>query len=200
MRTIQPFSHLFMHIDEAKSKLRDSISERLSRMSDRDRGEESGSICKRLLEMIPEDSSVCVYSALRTEPDLNKFIRALWDRGDRVFYPFFEGDHFNFREANDFSELRPGKLKILEPPSSSPKADPQEIDFVIVPARAFDREMNRLGRGNGGYDYWIKKQRKVNLKTKMIGVAFECQIVNEVPVDVHDEKIDEVVTDRGPIV
>ena len=34
----------------------------------------------------------------------------------------------------------------------------------------------------------------------MIGVAFECQVVNEVPVDAHDEKVDEVVTDRGSIV
>ncbi len=189
-----------MHIDESKSKLRDSISDRLSRMSDRDRGEESNSVCKRLLEMIPEGSTVCVYAALKTEPDLNNLIRKLWDRGDKVFYPFFEGDHFTFRKASDFSDLKPGKLKILEPPSSSPEADPQEIDFVIVPARAFDRKMNRLGRGNGGYDHWISKQREVNPRTKMIGVAFECQIVNEVPIDTHDEKVDEVVTDRGSVV
>ena len=189
-----------MHIDDAKSKLRDSISDRLSRMSDRDRDEESSSVCKRLLEIIPEGSNVCVYSALKTEPDLSKLISKLWDRGDRVFYPFFEGDHFTFREASDFSDLKPGKLKIMEPPPSATEAEASEIDFVIVPARAFDREMNRMGRGNGGYDYWIKKQRQINPETKMIGVAFECQIVNEVPIDTHDEKVDEVITDRGSIV
>jgi len=59
--------------------------------------------------------------------------------------------------------------------------------------------MNRLGRGNGGYDHWIEKQRDVNPDTRMIGVAFECQIVNEVPIDAHDEKMDEVITDRGSI-
>ncbi len=186
-----------MHIDEAKSKLRDSITDRLSHMSNRDREAESRSICRRLIEMIPTASTVCVYAALKTEPDLNNLIKELWKRGDRVYYPFFEGDHFTFREAKDFSELKPGKLKILEPPESADEVKPEEIDFVIVPARAFDRGMNRLGRGNGGYDYWIEKQRKINSETKMIGVAFECQIVNEVPIDEHDERVDEVITARG---
>jgi len=188
-----------MHISQAKQHLRDSISERLSHMSDRDREAESRSICRRLLEIIPEGSVVCVYAALKTEPDLNNLIKELWGRGDSVFFPFFEGDHFTFSKASDFAQLKPGKLNILEPPASSSTADPAAINYVLIPARAFDREMNRLGRGNGGYDHWIEKQRDVNPDTRMIGVAFECQIVNEVPIDAHDEKMDEVITDRGSI-
>ncbi|MBU1123564.1 5-formyltetrahydrofolate cyclo-ligase [Patescibacteria group bacterium] len=186
-----------MHPSESKQQLRESIIERLAHMSEKDRADESRSICRRLKENIPEGSGVCVYSALKkTEPDLTMLIEKLLKRGDKVYFPFFEGDHFIFKRAMNLDELKPGKLKILEPPADSELADPKEIDFVLVPGRAFDRNGNRLGRGNGGYDYWIADQRMANPKTAMWGVAFECQIVNEVPVEEHDRRVDGVVTAR----
>lgn len=74
------------------------------------------------------------------------------------------------------------------------KAD--EPTIVLVPGRAFDRERQRLGRGNGGYDIWIAKQRQQNPATKYWGVAFEHQIVPSIPVESHDQPMDAVVTPR----
>ncbi len=68
---------------------------------------------------------------------------------------------------------------------------------VLVPGRAFDAKGARLGRGNGGYDKWIAQERSRNAPYQYWGVAFECQVVDEVPVEAHDQKLDAVVTARG---
>ncbi|MBU0458633.1 hypothetical protein KKF03_04255, partial [Patescibacteria group bacterium] len=70
-----------MHPSESKQQLRESIIERLAHMSEKDRADESRSICRRLKENIPEGSGVCVYSALKkTEPDLTMLIEKLLKR------------------------------------------------------------------------------------------------------------------------
>jgi len=194
-----------MHPSEEKNRLRKSIEERLKRMSDLDRERESRSVCRRLLEKIPEGSVVCSYAPLKTEVDLTLLMEELLKRGDKVYLPRFEGScrtspntKFVFRHIEDLSKLKPGKLfAVPEPPAGTDQADPKEIDIVLVPGRAFDRSGGRVGRGNGGYDYWIERHRKVNPETKMWGVAFECQIVNEVPSEAHDQRLDAVVTVRG---
>jgi 5-formyltetrahydrofolate cyclo-ligase len=65
---------------------------------------------------------------------------------------------------------------------------------VLVPGRAFTKAGGRLGRGGGTYDRWINAQRKKNPATRFIGVCFRCQIIKELPMEEHDEKVDEVVT------
>ncbi|MFA7682254.1 MAG: 5-formyltetrahydrofolate cyclo-ligase, partial [Candidatus Peribacteraceae bacterium] len=72
-------------------------------------------------------------------------------------------------------------------------------DCALIPGRAFDRDGNRLGRGNGSYDHWIREQRTANPQTKIWGIAFECQIVPIVPTEEHDERVDALITARGLI-
>jgi hypothetical protein len=62
---------------------------------------------------------------------------------------------------------------------------------------AFQTGMMRMGGGNGGYDIWIREKRKVSPETQFWGVAYEHQIMNEVPMEEHDEKVDRIVTARG---
>ncbi len=187
-----------MHPKDQKSELRKAITERLLRLSDKDRAAESRSLCRRLLPLIPKGTAVCAFVPLKTEPDIKPLLEKLLDRGDRVFLPRFEGK-LVFHEIRNLRELAPDELKIPAPPPDAPLLDPQELAVAIVPARAYDRRGWRLGRGNGGYDIWIREQRRLNLKTRFIGVALECQIVNEVPMEPHDERVDMVVTARGVV-
>ncbi len=53
-----------------------------------------------------------------------------------------------------------------------------------------------MGRGNGGYDIWIQQQKNQNPDTQYWGVALDCQIVQEVPVEPHDQKMNAIVTSR----
>jgi 5-formyltetrahydrofolate cyclo-ligase len=187
-----------MHITEQKSQLRAALLERLKRMSEKDRTAESRSLCKRILEALPPGPiTITGYVPLRTEPDIRPLLEELLKRGDSVFLPRFENGKLAFRQVFDLDHLAPGELKIMEPPASAPLLDPQKLDICIVPARGFDAKGWRLGRGNGGYDIWIKKQRTENPKSQFWGIALECQIVPDVPREEHDERVDAVVTARG---
>ncbi len=67
------------------------------------------------------------------------------------------------------------------------------IDLLIVPALAFDRQCNRLGRGGGFYDRFLARPE---LKAITVGVAFAEQIVETLPIHPNDRPVDLVVTDK----
>ncbi|MFV9839102.1 MAG: 5-formyltetrahydrofolate cyclo-ligase [Aaplasma endosymbiont of Hyalomma asiaticum] len=75
-----------------------------------------------------------------------------------------------------------------------------EIDaipsIVIVPLVAFDVALSRLGFGGGYYDRTINFLRKNNRESKFIGVAYEIQLCDHIPVNEHDQKLDAVITDK----
>ena len=187
-----------MDIRKAKEILRQSISERLARMTSYKLAAESRSLCRRILENLPPPPlTICGYYPLTTEADIRPLLEELLRRGDRVYLPSFTGNQLSFRECIDLKKMSPGTLNIPEPPMASSSPTPSQIQYVLTPGRAFDREGFRLGRGNGGYDKWIAKQRQENPSTKFWGIALECQIINEVPHEDHDQKMDRVVTARG---
>lgn len=186
-----------MHITEQKSALRSAMEQRLSAMPERVKQAESRTICREILRHIPTGSRVCAYYPLATEADLRPLIQEILARGDAVFLPCSEKDRVVFRRILNLRDLKPGKFSIPEPPAGAPVANPEEIDIVLVPGRAFDRRGNRLGRGNGGYDHWIREQRGKRTTTHMWGVALECQMVADVPYEDHDERLDAIVTPRG---
>ncbi|MDR3232870.1 MAG: 5-formyltetrahydrofolate cyclo-ligase [Planctomycetaceae bacterium] len=98
-------------------------------------------------------------------------------------------------------ELEAGTFGILEPKppvyrDRSRQIALDDIDVVLVPGLAFDRSGSRLGRGKGYYDRFLKKLKPSALK---IGLAFECQIFDEIPADGSDVPLDLVITERGRV-
>jgi len=71
-------------------------------------------------------------------------------------------------------------------------------DIILVPLVAFDKNLNRLGYGGGYYDRLIKKLSK-NKKIMKIGLALSVQKIDRVPINVYDEKLDYIVTDKGTV-
>ena len=84
-------------------------------------------------------------------------------------------------------------LGILEP-AADPKRriPPGRLDCVFVPGIAFDKRQNRLGRGAGFYDRFLKR---VSKRASKIGLGFSFQIVPRVPTEAHDVRLDTVLTD-----
>ena len=186
-----------MHSKDAKSILRQRIKERLSRQTDTERHAESRSICRRILESLPPAPiTICAYYPLKDEADTRPIMEALLKRGDAVFLPRFEGK-LVFRRLQKMDDLAPGEWKIPEPPDDAEELDPALLDIALIPARAYTKNGERLGRGNGGYDLWIASQRKANAKSQFWGIALESQIVDSVPMEAHDAKVDAIVTARG---
>ncbi len=185
-----------MHPTEAKKLLRQSIAERLARLSPKDRAAESRSVCRRVMENLPTPPlCVCAYIPLKDEVDIHPLLEELLATNYELYLPRFEGK-LVFRRATDLKTLTKGKFDIPEPPADAAMLDPQAETVVLVPGRAFTRDGQRMGRGNGGYDIWIRGQRKANPATQFWGVCFEHQVVNEVPMEGHDERVDATVTAR----
>ncbi len=71
--------------------------------------------------------------------------------------------------------------------------DPSEVDLILVPAVAYTAQGNRMGRGAGYYDRFLPRCAKA----VPMGVAFEAQVVEELPVNAHDQNVRYLVTETG---
>jgi 5-formyltetrahydrofolate cyclo-ligase len=187
-----------MHPRDEKEHLRAAIRERIARIPEHLRHAEGRSLCKALSRLLPaEPSGIAAFFPIKDEPDMRPLLSEIIARGHRLYLPRFENKTLAFRRAMDLSLLSPGAFKIPEPPRDAELLDPADLAIVFLPGRAFTKAGLRMGRGNGGYDIWVRKQRAANPATKFYGVALECQIVNDLPMEEHDQTMDGVVTARG---
>ena len=86
-----------------------------------------------------------------------------------------------------------GAYGIREPkPECSPEVEVKDIDVVIVPAVAYDKDCYRLGYGGGFYDRFIERLREDAIT---IGIAFDLQIFDSVPKEDHDAQLDYIITE-----
>lgn len=86
-----------------------------------------------------------------------------------------------------------GAYGIREPkPECSPEVEVKDIDVVIVPAVAYDKDCYRLGYGGGFYDRFIERLREDAIT---VGIAFDLQIFDSVPKEDHDAQLDYIITE-----
>lgn len=130
---------------------------------------------------------VLLYWSMPGEVDTHGFIRRWYGR-KRIVLPKVVGDILELREYSPVHMVE-GYRGILEPSSDAVAVPAGEIGFAVVPGVAFDAEGGRLGRGKGYYDRLLP-----SLNCIKAAVAFEHQLVEEVPVEEHDVRMDMVIT------
>ncbi len=92
-----------------------------------------------------------------------------------------------------WDDLSAGAYNILEPRQESlNEVSPESIDLIIIPGIAFDCQGNRIGHGMGYYDRLLKKK----MNALHLGLAFEYQIVENIPTEPHDVKVEKIVTEK----
>ncbi|MFH0851299.1 MAG: 5-formyltetrahydrofolate cyclo-ligase [Candidatus Peregrinibacteria bacterium] len=185
------------NLSEQKAELRAAILERIQHMNEQSRSAESRSIVRRILEVLPVDRTICAFAPMKTEPDIQPALEEILRRGQALYFPAFDGRHLVMRKAMHLTDLVASSFGIPEPPDTCPPLDPGESVIVLVPGRAFDQKGGRLGRGNGGYDRWLSEHRMNNAASQYYGVAFDCQLVSEVPMEEHDVFLDGIISARG---
>ncbi len=135
--------------------------------------------------------SLVVYVSFGSEIETHVLIRQLLTEGRHVCVPAFQNGKYFAAEIEDFDrDLITGKLNILEPKllRHVPVARPE---VWLVPGLAFDRKGNRLGRGKGYFDALL--QHAPGIK---IALTHDSQLLNEVPVEPHDVRMDFIVTEN----
>jgi 5-formyltetrahydrofolate cyclo-ligase len=135
------------------------------------------------------------YWSLKDEFPLQSLLLELYKKGYTCALPCIEENSYilTFRPWTPEVSLVKGNLGVFEPPSSLPFVQP---DILFVPLVAFDSQGNRLGRGGSYYDSTITSLRTLK-KIITIGIAFDFQKVSQIPVQLHDQSLDYVITPSG---
>jgi 5-formyltetrahydrofolate cyclo-ligase len=185
------FSGMKKAIRKEVLKKRDEISPDLKMLKD--------SLIKERLLKLSEfivAKTILFYASFRSEVETLSMIKDSLKMGKRVVVPKVDKERHRLRlyEIKDMSELSPGYMGIPEPSMRDDRLITlDDIDLVIMPGAAFDSSCNRLGYGAGYYDILLSKRKK---KIPIIALAYEEQLVDSIPSEKHDVRVDIIITDK----
>ena len=188
-----------MNKEEIRRKI---LKKRLSLSSEviRDKSHQAFLNLTETVEYI-NSQNIMFYVATRSEVQTEEMIKMSIKMGKNVFVPIILPECINLAPSKIFdfdTELEKGKKGILEPKKEYYRLFPPEnIDLIIIPGVAFDLSGNRIGRGFGYYDNFL---RKVRSSTKIIALAFEMQIVKKIPNDKNDIPVHKIMTEERTII
>lgn len=132
--------------------------------------------------------NILMYHSLPDELSTHKFLKK-WNGRKHFFLPRVNGVNLDILPYEE-TRLELGSFQIEEPTGDN-YADVDDIELMIIPAVAFDRRRNRLGRGKGFYDRLLATS-----KATKIGVGYEFQLIDELPAEEHDVAMDMVITQK----
>lgn len=180
-----------------KRKFRKEIRSRLVKQSNQQRLRKSRLIKKRLFNLAEFKRAKCVmfYIATDEEVETRFMILEAQKIGKRIAVPVIlrkEKKIIASLIEDMEKELAPGPYGVLQPQSKHIRPIPHKsIDLVVVPGVAFDKEGRRLGRGGGYYDKFLAR---LPLGIPRIGLAFDFQVLKDLPVLSHDIPVTRVIS------
>lgn len=178
---------------ESKSELRKKLLETRRNFKD----DESPKIIENFLKLpeLQKSQTIFAYAPTHDEVQIDPLIERLIKLGKKISIPFIiSKTEMIATKIDSIENLVTGKFGIRSVKDPI-EIDPSQIDLIIIPGAGFDRSGNRLGLGAGFYDRFLQKTPRA-LK---IALAFQFQIVDKIPVESHDQKIDAIVTSEGVI-
>ena len=175
------------NIKEQKIALRRLIRQRKKMFSQEQLHEKSQKICEKLNQLLDNNNykHIMLYYPLPDEVD----VRPLFDMiqtNKCLILPTVLGDDIVPVSFDKDSTFKEGAFHILEPENETYNGP---IDLILVPGMAFDKKGNRLGRGKGFYDRFLQQ----HLQTPTIGVCFDFQLLDNVPAEEFDKKVNLVI-------
>lgn len=154
----------------------------------------SSEIIKRLLELdeLTRATTVLAFASIGNEVRLKPLIDAMWAAGKRVALPRVVDGELELGLVDASTTLVESAFSVPEPPEKAEKVQPEEVQLVLVPALAVDPRGYRIGYGGGYYDRLLPLLEHACA----CAVAYDFQLVAEVPELPFDVAVDLVVTDR----
>lgn len=134
-----------------------------------------------------------VRSEVRTRNDLAGALLT----GKKIVVPYCVDGELELFHLEAMDELETGMYKILEPKAelrtvAAKRVEIEDLDLIMVPGVAFDRQGGRTGHGKGYYDKLLEHAR---LDTPLVALAFECQLFPEIPTGEYDIFMDKLITE-----
>lgn len=143
-------------------------------------------------QRLKDARTVMLYYSLPDEVYTHTLVDALLASGKRVLLPRVTGEGtMELRCYTGPQSLEQGAYNIMEPVGEV-FSDYAQIDLAVIPGVAFDRQLNRMGRGKGYYDRLLPQ---LGCAYK-IGICFDFQLVESIECEEHDIKMDEVISGK----
>ena len=177
-----------------KDEIRKQILEKRSSLSLEEVDKKSELIIENLAPYLKNAQNIMIFMDMKNEVRITKLIELYPEKN------FFISKIVNSKnremKINKYNEneLVLHKFGYYES-SSDDFYDEKILDIVIVPALAFDSSKNRIGFGGGYYDTFLNKVRGKNKNTLFIGVCYDFQMIEEVPIEGHDITLDLVINE-----
>lgn len=174
-----------------KDNIRRHVKARKSLLSDEERLNAARSVFDRLenLMAFAMSRNILIYRSLPDELSTRSFIDK-WSGSKSFFLPRVNGLDLEILPYSR-TRLQLGAFHIEEPEGDDLQ-NPDTMEMIIVPAVAYDRNGNRVGRGKGYYDRLLSRSKALK-----IGVAYDFQLIDEVDTEEHDIPVDIVITESG---
>ncbi|MCU4157504.1 5-formyltetrahydrofolate cyclo-ligase [Carboxylicivirga sp. A043] len=175
---------------EQKKELRRQIKQFKRQFTPEERSRQADVIHQKLEEstVFKASKAILMYWSLPDEVPTEALANK-WFKNKKIYLPVINGDDLKIVQYTGEDSLVAGDKYGIPEPNGPEVEDEQSIELVIVPGVAFDANNNRMGRGAGYYDRILKR---IPTATK-IALAFDFQMVDLVPVEAHDIKMDTVI-------
>lgn len=187
-----------MSISEQKASLREALLQKRLSVSTKKWEKKSAIIVQNLKAFPPFYEAKCVHIFVsineRKEVNTHPLLRELLEEGTKVIIPItdFSTGELYHTELTSFDELQPNRWGVLE--LADPAITSLIPDVIIVPLLAADYQLNRIGYGKGFYDRFL-----ATTKALKIGLVFHEFILDKIPVEHFDQKLDVLISEKAII-
>ena len=186
-------------IQEKKREIRSDMADNLGAFSADEIAKKTSGIENRLFEFanFVESKIVLLYMQRNGEVITQEIIERCFEHDKIVVLPAFDIIKHTMqlmKVDNLNADMKPGPRGVLEPDPAHCNVVPIDcIDIAIIPGVALDEKGGRIGSGEGYYDRLIPK---LSATTRKVALAFESQIIQQVPLESHDRHVDIVITEE----
>jgi len=195
---IAKWSRHMEEIQIVKSQIREEIAEKFAALTPNEIAEKTKAIENRLFDLANflEAKITLLYVNNEHEVLTENILKRAYSYNKIVVLPVYNTENFEMelkKVDNLEKDLNPGPRDILQPDESRCKVVPiDKIDIAIIPAVALDEKGGRIGSGKGYYDRLIPR---LAITTRKVALAFEVQIIPQVPIESHDKHVDIIITE-----
>lgn len=174
--------------EDEKKEIRLSMHALKKMIPEEDKQSNSNAVFSAIekMDVFKKAQTILFYWSISSELPTHDYLNKWKNSGKKVFLPAIKGNELHVKQFIDKGSLGEGSLGISEPQSENYTG---KMDLIIVPGVAFDQQKNRMGRGKGYYDRFLKSQ-----KGTIIGVGYDCQLLEEIPTYWGDVKMDVIIT------
>ena len=180
-----------------RTQLRQQIRKTRANLTALQQQQAEDSITQQALALIEERNAqhIALYVSFDGEISTDKLIKTLWAQDKYVYLPVlhpFNPNHLLFLRYLPETPMLKNKFGIWEPKLNVQNVLPlKELDILFTPLVAFDKQGNRLGMGGGFYDRTLQNWR--NSSFIPVGLAHQCQQVEQLPTEVWDVPLHQIL-------